>query len=224
MVERARGRTEAAFEASEQLRARQMLDLLARGRVTAGQNTERLASREQDLRRRLSELARQADSRGSSTPGLRGGQGTSATGSANNPLTNAQEEYAQLLVEMREANPSYAALVQGDVAPATAVMAALGPDDALLEYLVGDSSSVVFVVTRDSVTAGDLPLSHTTLTALVDFARSTLVSPAERAGSPDWRPPPRPPYLHLISSVWCPGPLVRTARPAHGPTSVMARC
>jgi len=217
MVERARGRTEAAFEASEQLRARQMLDLLARGRVTAGQNTERLASREQDLRRRLSELARQTDSRGSATPGLRGGEGSgaaaaSATGSANDPLTNAQEEYAQLLVEMREANPSYAALVQGDVAPATAVMAALGPDDALLEYLVGDSSSVVFVVTRDSVTAVDLPLSHTTLTALVDFARSTLVSPAERAGSPDWRPPLRRLYDHLIAPVESHGLLVGKRR------------
>src|SRR5439155_9942066 len=59
LVERARGRTEAAFEASERLRARQMLDLLARGRVAGGEAAPELASREQGLRRRMAELTQQ---------------------------------------------------------------------------------------------------------------------------------------------------------------------
>ena len=44
LVERARGHPEAAFEASERLRARQLLDLLARGRVVAAGGGKPLAS------------------------------------------------------------------------------------------------------------------------------------------------------------------------------------
>src|SRR5439155_1476170 len=57
LVERARGRTEEAFDASERLRARQMLDLLARGRIAwQAADGDTLLSREQDLRLRITEL------------------------------------------------------------------------------------------------------------------------------------------------------------------------
>src|SRR2546425_7308420 len=46
-VERERGLTETAFEASERLRERQMLDLLARGRIAEGEAGRGLASRGQ---------------------------------------------------------------------------------------------------------------------------------------------------------------------------------
>ena len=56
LAERARGRAALAFEASEQLRSRQMLDLLARGRVSpAGGVPDSLLAAEQDLRRQLYE-------------------------------------------------------------------------------------------------------------------------------------------------------------------------
>src|SRR2546422_9471113 len=182
LVERARGRTEAAFEGSERLRARQMLDLLARGRVTnpsvAGGEW---ASREQDLRRRIAELTRQVERpEQAEGGGLRDPAATEAASAAvSDALTRAQEAYGALLVEMREANPAYAALVRGEIAPAGDVRAALMPDEALLEYLVGDSTTIVFVVTSDSLVALDLNVSHSALVALVDFARSTLASPTE---------------------------------------------
>src|SRR5207247_2026602 len=71
LVERARGRTEAAFEASEWLRERQMLDLLARGRIGGGEAVRGLASREQDLRQRMADLTRQLEASGDSESGLR---------------------------------------------------------------------------------------------------------------------------------------------------------
>jgi CHAT domain-containing protein len=194
LVEQARGQTDAAFEASEELRARQMLDLLARGRVRESQTLGPLATREQDLRRRIGELASQNEAAGAA-PGMRGAEAATA----NEALTRAQDQYAELLTEMREANPAYAALVKGEIAPAPAVRAALAPDEALLEYLVGDSTSLVFVVTADSVTALDLHVRRDALTALVDFTRSALGSPGEGKARPAWRTPLRRLYRYLVA-------------------------
>ena len=214
LVERALGRPEAAFEASERLRARQMLDLLARGRVApAGEATRALAAREQDLRRRITELTRQLEPPGDVDPGLRGpalaGPAAAATREA---LARAQDGYGELLAEMREANSSYTALVRGEVAPAGEVMRALAPDDALLEYIVGDSTTIVFVVTADSVAALDLNVTRTTIAGLVDFARGTLGSPTEGAARQAWRAPLRRLFRYLVGPVEASGLLAGKRR------------
>src|SRR5207249_5083001 len=200
LVERARGRTEAAFEASEQLRARQMLDLLARGRVAEGEAGRGLASREQDLRRRMATLTRQLEAPPDSESGLRDpARADAATEATHAALARAQEAYSDLLIEMRQANPAYTALVRGEIEPARTVMAALAPEEALLEYLVGDSTTIVFVVTSDSLVALDLHVSHSALVALVDFARSTLASPTEGAVRKAWRPALRRLHRQLVA-------------------------
>ena len=198
LVERARGQEHAAFEASERLRARQMLDLLARGRVAGGGDADPTI-REQDLRRRIDELTRQVEAELDGEPALRGPPLSEAAGAAREALARAQDAYGDLLVELREANPSYTSLVRGEIAPAHAVMAALAPDDALLEFLVGDSTTVVFIVTRDTLVVLDLNISRPTLTALIDFARGTLASPIEGATRRGWRAPMRRLYQHLVA-------------------------
>ncbi|HEX9705767.1 MAG TPA: CHAT domain-containing tetratricopeptide repeat protein [Gemmatimonadales bacterium] len=201
LVERALGHEDAAFEASERLRARQMLDLLARGRV-AGSNSDREpTAREQDLRRRIGELTRQLETELAGEPGLRGPSLTEAAGATREALARTQEAYGELLVEMREAKPEYAALVRGEVASLGEVRAALAPDEALLEYLVGDSTTVVFVVTADSVATVDLNVSRGVLAGLVDFARGTLASPTEGATRRAWRAPVRRLFQHLVAPV-----------------------
>jgi CHAT domain-containing protein len=70
-------------------------------------------------------------------------------------------------------------------------MASLAPDQALLEYLVGDSSSYVFIVTRDTVAAVDLNVTQHELAKLVDFSRGVLGRPAPGATSDLWRAPLR---------------------------------
>jgi CHAT domain-containing protein len=214
LVERALGRPEAAFEASERLRARQMLDLLARGRVfPADEPTRALAAPEQDARRRITELTRQLETPGGGDPGLRGsalaGPAAAATREA---LAQAQDGYDDLLTEMREANPSYAALVRGEIAATAEVKRALGPDDALLEYLVGDSTTIVFVVTADSVASLDLNVPRTTIAGLVDFARGTLGSPREGPARQAWRAPMRRLFRYLIAPVEMSGLLVGKRR------------
>jgi CHAT domain-containing protein len=202
LLERERGLTEAAFEASERLRARQMLDLLARGRVATPAAGGELVSREQDLRHRMAELTGQLEGSGRAEPGMRdAAQPEGAASAASEALAQAQDAYAELLVQMREANPAYATLVRGEIAPAGDVMSALAPDEALLEYLVGDSTTIVFVVTSDTLAAVDLKISHEALAAQVDFARSTLASPTEQAARPAWRPPLRRLYGYLVAPV-----------------------
>ena len=213
-IERARGRTAAALEMSERLRARQMLELLGRARpATSGGET--LTSRELDLRRKISELSEQvqassaADGRGLRDPA----PAESGNAAASDALARAQEEYGALMLEMREANPAYAALVRAEIASPSTIQAALAPEEALLEYLVGDSAAVVFVITRDTIAAFDVNVSHSTLAGRVEFARSALQSPAGTAsGQRAWRPSLKRLYQQLFAPVEASGLLAGKRR------------
>src|SRR5882672_2438603 len=73
LVEHDRGRVGAAFEVSERLRAQEMLELLARGRITTPPDVSLdLVAREQDLRRRIGELTHDLENAGAADQTLRG--------------------------------------------------------------------------------------------------------------------------------------------------------
>ena len=204
-VELARGRTDAAFEASEQLRARQLLDLLARGRVAAAQTgtaNDSLTAREQDLRRQISALTQRLEGQGLPAAGLRGPLAPdSASSAVREALARAQEAYGELLRQVQEAQPEYAALVTGRITSLHEVMGTLAPDEALLEYLVGDSGSVVFVVTADTSAAIELDVTRHELAKLVDFSRGVLARPEQETARELWRAPLRRLYRYLIEPV-----------------------
>jgi CHAT domain-containing protein len=204
-VELARGQTDSAFEASERLRARQLLDLLARGRVAgsgAGGAGVADAAREQDLRRQITALTRQLEGSRTTATELRGPLASASSSDAvREALARAQAAYAGLLLRMREAQPEYAALVTGEIASVRDVMKALPSDDALLEYLVGDSTSVVFVVTRDTLAAFELGVGRHELAKLVDFSRSMLTRPGRETAQGLWRAPLRRLYRYLVEPV-----------------------
>jgi CHAT domain-containing protein/tetratricopeptide (TPR) repeat protein len=208
-VEVTRGQTDSAFDTSEQLRARELLDLLARGRVAPWQakpaNAVQVA-REQDLRRQITLLMGRLEASASSpSPDGRGGQGVrtrgplvsdSATGAVREALARVQGAYTTLLLQVQSDQPEYAALVTQQSAPARDVRQALPPDAALLEYLLSDSTSLVFVVTRDTVAAIELGVGRHELAKLVDFTRSVLAQ-----GGNLWRAPLRRLYRYLIEPV-----------------------
>jgi CHAT domain-containing protein len=218
MLEYARGRDEAALEASERLRARQMLDLLARGRVAERAPLRELATREQDLRRRIGELTKQAQ--GTELDAAPSGEAMrdpaperEAAGRAAEKLERLQSEYRELLLEIRRADPTYGSLVRGEIVSVRAVRAALGPEEVLLEYLVGDSTTLVFVVTRDTVVTRNLELGHDALAAQVDFARSTLANTGTGSRARrSWRTPLRRLYRQLIEPVEATGLLAGKRR------------
>ena len=202
LLERARGRTATAFEASERLRAREMMELLARGRLGARADTAaELVAREQDLRRRIGELTHDLDAADQATETLRGANASTTHGGTREALSRAQEAYAELLLEVRERAPQHATLVAAETPTWRDVARRLMSDQVLIEYLVSDSGSVAFVVARDTVAAVDLGMSRRDLARLVEFTRGTL----ERRGSPTadslWRGPLRQLYQHLIAPV-----------------------
>jgi CHAT domain-containing protein/tetratricopeptide (TPR) repeat protein len=204
--ELARGRMDSAFAASEQLRARQLLDLLARGRLarSGGVPAAAVAAREQDLRRQITVLTRRLE--GSPTVGtaLRGPlplATDASSGAVREALARAQEAYRDLLFRVRESQPEYTALVTGAIAPVREVMRALPPDEALLEYLVGDSTSLVFIVTRDTMSAVELGFGRHELAKLVDFTRGVLTRPGGVTDAGRWRAPLRRLHGYLLEPV-----------------------
>jgi CHAT domain-containing protein/Tfp pilus assembly protein PilF len=199
LLEQARGRPGEAFAISEQMRARQMLDLLARGRVAAATTASR---REQDLRRRIDLLTQRLETGAANVSGVR--EPTLAASSANatrQELDAAQKEYAGLLLRLRESDPTYAALVSARTRSWRDVASRLKSDEVFLEYLLTDSASTVFVITGDTVVALDLHVTRETLADLVEFFRRTIDRPGSSEKNELWRVPLRRLYLTLIQPV-----------------------
>ena len=212
LVEHGRGWPGAAFEASERLRAGEMLGLLARGRVTApGDTAAELVGREQDLRRRIGELSRRLEGRAAGPETLRGPDVSAVGGVTREALLHAQHAYADLLLELRERAPRHAALVSPAPAAWRDVARRLAPDQALVEYLVSDSGSLAFVVTRDTLLIADLGVSRRELARLIEFVRGTL-QPREAGAAPLWRGPLRRLHQHLIGILEDKGFLAETRR------------
>lgn len=219
LVERERGDITAAFAASERMRARQMLDLLARGRVTRPVASDSaLVEREQDLRRQIAELTQRLEADERRATARRGPElsddSSPEPGAAREALAKAQEEYAQLLLELRGHESLYGRIVRGDVSSWRDVASRLSPGEALLEYLVSDSSTVVFVVRRDTLRVVDLGVGRRTLASLVDFVRGTVVRPQAASAStrPAWRTPLQRLHEHLIAPLESAGALAGVRR------------
>jgi CHAT domain-containing protein/Tfp pilus assembly protein PilF len=207
LTERARGRDGDAFAASERLRARQMLDLVVRGHMASpGGPPDTVRAREQSLRRQISDLTRGLEGRSNGDETLREPALNARTADqAREALAAAQRSYANLLIEMRETDPTYARLVSGETASWRDVASRLAADEALLEYLVTDSTALVFVVTRDTVEAIELDVSRRALTDLIGFARGTLSRPVSALPGAMWRSPLRRLGRLLIAPVMASG-------------------
>jgi CHAT domain-containing protein/tetratricopeptide (TPR) repeat protein len=211
-TEHTRGRDSAAFEMSERLRAQEMLELLARGRIAAPPEAPaELVMREQDLRRRIAELSRDLGGAAPGSESLRGPDLSRAGGVTREALVRAEEDYADVLLEIRERAPRHAAVVSRETAGWRDIARRLGPAEAFVEYLVSDSGSLAFVVTPDTLAIVDLGVGRRELAGLVDFVRGTLEPRA--AGRPDslWRAPLRQLRRYLIAPVEAAG-LLSSAR------------
>ena len=127
-----RGGAGAAFAASERMRARQMLDLLARDAWRPPRAGSALVEREQDLRRRIAELTQRLEVEertgrlDGTRPRRRSGDGA---GHSREALARAQEQYAQLLRRCVGKHPPTAAIVRGDISSWREVAKRLAKDE-----------------------------------------------------------------------------------------------
>ena len=200
LTEHMRGRTVAAFEASERLRARETLEVLHRGRLAAPAGIAGdLATREHDLRIRIAELAADVEPVDPGPFALRGASPSTPASTMREALARARDEYADLLLDIRDRTPRQAELVSPGPVGSREVARRLSADEALVEYLVTDSGSVAFVLTRDSIAALDLGIARRDLARLVEFSHTLLQDP-DAAGAP-WRAPLRRLHSHLIAPL-----------------------
>ena len=197
-VERDRGHLSTAFEASEQLRAREMLELLARGRIGAADTSPDLVAREQDLRRRIAELAQESETAAAGNEPRRGPD--VVVRGSRETLQRAQEAYTDLLLDMRERAPRQVELVAPDVASWRNVARRLGPGRVFIEYLVSDSGALAFVITTDTIAAVDLGTRRKDLARLIEFGRGTMSQPHSGIDSL-WRAPLRQLYQRLLAPI-----------------------
>jgi CHAT domain-containing protein/Tfp pilus assembly protein PilF len=198
-TEMARGRPAAAFEISERMRARHLVDLLARGRTGDRTPELTLVREEENLRRQIAHLSDELHASAGASGTLREArESPSEHEELRESLAVARERYQRLLVRLEEARPEYAALVSGSVAEVPDVQLLLPPGAAFIEYLVADEWTIAFVVAPDSVAAIELPIDHGTLHQLIRFLRGTI---GPNDDDELWRTPLRRLYRELIAPL-----------------------
>jgi CHAT domain-containing protein len=188
-----------------------VLELLARGRIASSPRTPAdLVAREQDLRHQIADLSfRGPEPRSSS---VRGPAQTRAESATRGELLQAQQAYGDLLRDIRERAPGHAALVAGETVTWQQVAGRLGPDEALIEYLVSDSGSLAFVVTADTLASVDLGIHRRDLAQLVEFVRGVLEPGSGSRGDSLWRAPLSRLHRHLIAPLEATGLLAGKRR------------
>lgn len=167
------GRVEAAFEASERARARLLVDLLAEVGVpltTEPGLAERLADAEAQITVRQRELL---DERLGEQPD------PERVARLEEGIAAAFERYRAVREAIRTSQPRRAAYSEPRQATMADTRRLLGPDAALLEYLIGDEIAVAFVVTDDHVAAHRIG-SPETIAGEADALRRSLESPGRR--------------------------------------------
>ena len=197
------GRDSTAFEVSERMRAREMRDALARGRIPWRADADSaLVREEQELRHAITELAAEVDGSASGNSALRGPSSAPSTpGRTQEALAQAETRYAELLTTLRDRQPAYARLVAGPAARWQEIAGALSLDAALIEYLVSDSAAMVFVVTRSGVRTIELATDRTELAPLIDFARGAIAATRNPGAAPNFRAPLQALHGMLIGPV-----------------------
>jgi CHAT domain-containing protein len=167
------GRLGDAFEASEGARARVMVDLVDRSWVpvtTEPALAEEIRAAEAGIVRSQRSLM---DARSES------GVDPDEIGKMERQSEQAFDRYREVRESVRSRQPRRAAFLEPTPATLRETRHLLGVDTALLEFLVGDDRSVVFVVTSDAVTVHTLP-GRERLTADAELMLKSIDSPGRR--------------------------------------------
>lgn len=174
------GKPQEAFETAEKLRARNYLDMLNRGMPPVRDETRR--QQEAALRERIRKLqaaVEQERDQPEHEPRRR------ALEVYTEELAAAEREFQDMLDDLSRTEPAYAAARALRVPSSDEVQSQLPPGAALLEYLVGEESFSVFVVTREQLRAKTIPTPNKELRARIELLRDLIT----RADSGDWQLP-----------------------------------
>ncbi|HEV7373695.1 MAG TPA: CHAT domain-containing protein [Pyrinomonadaceae bacterium] len=147
------GFAEAAFEASERARARAFLELLSESKVNIRKGVApELLERERSLQQLLNTKAQYRTR-------LLSSENTENTSEAlEREIRQLTTEYEEVQARIREQSPRYAALTQPQPLRVEDLQAELKDDKTLLlEYMLGDEKSYLWVVSSTSIESHELP-------------------------------------------------------------------
>jgi len=134
----------AAFQASEQSRARTLIDTFREARATSIDNTAD-AALERELQQRLNAKAQ------AQTELLNRKHTGEQASTIRAELDVLINQYDELQAKISASNRRYADLVQARTPPVHDIQSQLGNDTVLLEYSLGDERSYVWAVTANSI-------------------------------------------------------------------------
>jgi CHAT domain-containing protein/Tfp pilus assembly protein PilF len=149
----AAGHAAAALQASERARARALLESLIEARADIRQGVDpALLDRERAVQARLSEGSARLSRL------LTGKPDAEAVTAARADLERVTADYRRLQVEIRQHSPRYAALTQPQPLGLEAIQRdVLDGETTLLEYMLGEERSYLWVVTSTSLESHELP-------------------------------------------------------------------
>jgi CHAT domain-containing protein/Tfp pilus assembly protein PilF len=184
-------RVSEAFSFSERLRARVYLDLLDRGAAPIRSEVQRQT--EATLRSRIRLLQNQMEQESSKSPE----QKRQAFELFSKELAESEREYQDFLGDLMRTEPAYASVRALTVPSTTEVQQKLPRDTALIEYVVGQDSLVIFVLTAEGLHATTVPVSAVDLQARVELLRDLML----RKNTNEWQLPAAGLYKILIEPV-----------------------
>lgn len=172
------GRVNEALDVAERLRSSGFLDLLARSLLLGGLQEGGVAA---DLLSRIDHLQRALASDSSrETSEHRGGDAA-----FRDELREAERAWLDAVDALARTNPAIAQLRVRSPIAVSQLQRALPARTALVQYVVADTETVAFVMTRTSLRARALPTAKEALAARVDLLRGLI---AQQHGG-DWRRP-----------------------------------
>jgi CHAT domain-containing protein/tetratricopeptide (TPR) repeat protein len=149
-----RGLAALALQASERARARTLLELLneTRSEIRHGVNPA-LLTRERQLRQQLSAKATYQ------IQALNAARPEAEISEIELQLRQLNSEYDFVQAQIKSQSPAYAQLTRPSITTLAEIQAALKEDEGtvLLEYLVGDERSYLWLVSADGLIARELP-------------------------------------------------------------------
>ncbi|HEX8290126.1 MAG TPA: CHAT domain-containing tetratricopeptide repeat protein, partial [Pyrinomonadaceae bacterium] len=147
-----KGYDAAALGVSERARARGLLEMMSESGIEVRQGVDAaLLGRERELSQRLSAKAARLIS-------MLGQQNRQEQAAALKKEVGAlEEEYQQVLGDIRRRSPRYAALTQPRPLGLREIQQLLDPDTLLLEYSLGAERSYLWAVTRGGLRSFQLP-------------------------------------------------------------------
>jgi CHAT domain-containing protein/uncharacterized protein HemY len=165
-----------AFRFSEQARARAFYDILANKRIDfRGSSAEDLISMEQEKRIEIQKLYKLLQ-KGNADANKGEGNRSVDIMQVRSALTEAQDEYTELIQKIKLNNPSYAEMIAVSPAELSDLQTRLDTETALIAYWISDEKLITWLVTHSGVISKEITVSSNDLVRLIEKTRRAIKS------------------------------------------------